>query len=102
MSCMIYIYTYIYNMVSAEALKDLQAEPKSLQNPSCGGMLQWDDTALIMPVASPLPSTSSTRRITQEQTLHVPSHLEPILKQTNRRNKSRGLSWNRGLSWRHH
>ena len=29
-----------------------------------------------------MPSTSSTPRINQEQTLHVPRHLEPILKQT--------------------
>ena len=33
------------------------------------------------PVAAPLPSTSSTPRIKQEQTLHEPSKLEPIIKQ---------------------
>ena len=48
-----------------------------------------------------MPSTSSTPRIKQEQTLHVPSHLKPILKQS-RLNKNRGLSWNRRFSWRHH
>ena len=45
-------------------------------------MLERDGTSVLMPVASPLPSTSSTPRINREQTQQEPRiKLEPIIKQ---------------------
>ena len=78
------IYTstiwYPYILVVVEAV---EAEPKFRpESPSCGGMLEWDATSLLMPVASPLPSTSSAPRIQREQTQRKPRiKLEPIIKQ---------------------
>ena len=50
---------------------------------SCGGMLQWDDASLFMPMASPLPSTSSAPRIKQEPIIkqkQTQPELEPRIK----------------------
>jgi hypothetical protein len=48
----------------ASGQKRLNPAPSRLPR-LLGGMLQLDDTSLLMPVASPLPSTSPTRRIKQ-------------------------------------
>jgi hypothetical protein len=72
----------MYNMVSAEVVEAVEVEPSSLsESMYCGGMLEWDGTSLLIPAASPLPSTSPTPRIKREQTLHEPSKLEPTIKQ---------------------
>ena len=102
MSCIMYIYTYIYNMVSAEAVKALEAEPNSLQNSSpvveCGnGMTLRSSRGRPPRCQALLPhgGSSNNSRYKYRVTWNRSSS-------RNRRNKKRGLSWTRGLSWKHH